>query len=440
MATLDFNRTEKRITILSPSTEVTIQELYDKSKDKEDDTGFIDSEIIMTASGKESLGGGVFVGITAVMQNGWKIGFEARTGPATIPVVVSGGNLVDSSGTVGAQFFATPFTQIQYASASTSTFIQQQAVEDLKFTIESLRPSHSSYGKMIYWDQSNGSDLNDGLSEGSSVESFVKAHALVTSGKHDIILVMPTSTTITDNLVITKDWVSVRFPGKRVQLKPSEGIAIDIQGEGVEISKAYFDGSSTSGTSPTIKTTGNNSLIKDCFISNSPSNGVESTGTDNVEIINTSILNATHNGVLLNDVRFLKSDNLYIYDSGINGVEITATLPSASLSNKFKETMIQSSTRTNMVLGTNVTSTFIENTTHIGNDANRLTDNGTTTIDNDTTVKIIDIHEVETGTWKIVGTQMIFFKQDGITEIFRRELKDSGGNPSNENVFEGIRI
>ena len=44
------------------------------------------------------------------------------------------------------------------------------------------------------------------------------------------------------------------------------------------------------------------------------------------------------------------------------------------------------------------------------------------------------------GTWKIEGTQMIFYKADGVTEVFRRDLKDSAGNPSNTDVFQGIRV
>jgi len=51
-----------------------------------------------------------------------------------------------------------------------------------------------------------------------------------------------------------------------------------------------------------------------------------------------------------------------------------------------------------------------------------------------------DVWNVETGTWKIVGTQMIFYEQDGVTEIFRRDLKDVGGSPSNSDVFEGVRV
>lgn len=51
--------------------------------------------------------------------------------------------------------------------------------------------------------------------------------------------------------------------------------------------------------------------------------------------------------------------------------------------------------------------------------------------------KILNIEE---GDWKIVGTQMIFYETDGITEIARFDLFDEDGNPSNESVFYRKRV
>ena len=132
MATLEFDITNKQITVPSPATEITVQEIYDQSKDFEDSPVMMSHPIICTASGKEPLGAGVFVGITVTMQNGWKVGFEARPGPTTIGVVIDGGNLVDSTGVVGAQFFATAFTQIQYASSSSATLTTVLSAQQIR--------------------------------------------------------------------------------------------------------------------------------------------------------------------------------------------------------------------------------------------------------------------------------------------------------------------
>jgi hypothetical protein len=48
--------------------------------------------------------------------------------------------------------------------------------------------------------------------------------------------------------------------------------------------------------------------------------------------------------------------------------------------------------------------------------------------------------DVAGGRWKIVGYQMIFYKDDNITEIMRFDLKDLLGNPNMTDVFERVRV
>jgi len=50
------------------------------------------------------------------------------------------------------------------------------------------------------------------------------------------------------------------------------------------------------------------------------------------------------------------------------------------------------------------------------------------------------IYEVESGRWSITNNQMIFYKHDNITELFRFELRDAEGNVSSENVFDRLRL
>lgn len=50
------------------------------------------------------------------------------------------------------------------------------------------------------------------------------------------------------------------------------------------------------------------------------------------------------------------------------------------------------------------------------------------------------ILNIETGRWKIVNSQMIFYKPDNITEIMRFDLKNPKGNPAVENVVDRIKI
>lgn len=50
------------------------------------------------------------------------------------------------------------------------------------------------------------------------------------------------------------------------------------------------------------------------------------------------------------------------------------------------------------------------------------------------------IRKVETGRWKMVNDQMIFYDDDGVTPLFTFNLYDLAGNPSMDNVFERVRV
>lgn len=90
------------IEVLSPTVTVSIQELVDLIRAWEDSTVGMGYPFLLAASGKEDLGGGVLVGITAQLQNA-KIAFQQRSvsdsnGGATT-ADPDGTKLIDSSGT-----------------------------------------------------------------------------------------------------------------------------------------------------------------------------------------------------------------------------------------------------------------------------------------------------------------------------------------------------
>lgn len=66
------------IEVLDPATDVTVQELVDEIRDWEDDN--LSFKKLLSAAGKEALGGGVLVGITATLQNA-RLMFSARSTP-----------------------------------------------------------------------------------------------------------------------------------------------------------------------------------------------------------------------------------------------------------------------------------------------------------------------------------------------------------------------
>lgn len=110
------------VTVLAPSTEVTIQDLHDTLTDLEDEPRGMAEDQIISSAGKEALGGGVFVGLTATLLNA-QIAFEARAGPDWVLCTISGGNLVavDENGDEIDVRKPTAYTSVDRTSSSSAT-------------------------------------------------------------------------------------------------------------------------------------------------------------------------------------------------------------------------------------------------------------------------------------------------------------------------------
>lgn len=123
--TVTWSASPRIITVDAPSTSITIQDLYDSCKFLEATQGGMDDPVLIDAAGKESLGGGVFVGLTATLQNAL-LAFEARPGANYVQCEVSGGNLVaiDDLGTYqDTPIQPTSFTQVVTTNSSSATLI-----------------------------------------------------------------------------------------------------------------------------------------------------------------------------------------------------------------------------------------------------------------------------------------------------------------------------
>jgi len=87
---VDFQPSPRTVEVSAPSVELTIQDLVDSVRVREDSfSEGLSFEKLIDAAGKEDLGGGVKVGITATLQNA-QVSFEGRTTPAVIGSVTTG--------------------------------------------------------------------------------------------------------------------------------------------------------------------------------------------------------------------------------------------------------------------------------------------------------------------------------------------------------------
>lgn len=129
--TVDWASSPRVITVLAPSTELTVQDLVDTARDLEDELDVLQYERLLDASGKEPLGGGVFVGITVALNNA-VIAFEARPGPTYVQCSLSGGNVAafDSGGLEINPILPTAFTQVVRTSSSSATL---QELTDIQY-------------------------------------------------------------------------------------------------------------------------------------------------------------------------------------------------------------------------------------------------------------------------------------------------------------------
>jgi len=123
----DYDKVNKIITIPAPETEITIQHLLNDIRDFEDELSSMDIPKIASAAGKEPLGGGVTVGITLTLENGWRIKFEDRAGPDYIPCRISGGNLVTDTGDI--PYLGSSFVTVGLAASSSATTADLEAIQ-----------------------------------------------------------------------------------------------------------------------------------------------------------------------------------------------------------------------------------------------------------------------------------------------------------------------
>jgi len=121
-----FDEINQIITVESPDTEITMQNLINGVRDYEDNVEGMDIPKIANASGKEALGGGTLVGITVTLID-WKLKFEDRAGPDYIICNATGGNLVTYD--TGTSSYINPIEPATYVTvvitASSSATLQE---------------------------------------------------------------------------------------------------------------------------------------------------------------------------------------------------------------------------------------------------------------------------------------------------------------------------
>lgn len=382
---LQFDFPAKIINVPLPDVTVELQFLLNSIRDAEDDiTPGMSYPKIADAFGKQDLGGGVLVGITVVLLDGWRVKFADRPGPTTVSCSITGGNFV---GEAGANPVApSTYTQVTTQQSSSATIITPQSDTNLVYLVESLRNSHPAFGNVYYWDPYGGLDTNTGITPTDAVKTFAKAHSLVTAGNNDVIFCRstdPSGTTIVDETIsITKHNLKVRGPGNSVQLIPSSTTSptVSISADNVEFSGFYIETAPT-GTQNAVEITGNNILFRDSWINNTQGNGISVTNAARLRILTSVIENCggsgTGDGINFGDTTSQALVSKCLISNCVNGLVLSGTGISG---NVIENCLIYKNTGYGVEIGTGVSLTALRSANTITNNttANTL-DNGTDT-------------------------------------------------------------
>jgi hypothetical protein len=382
-ASLTFLKTQKIIQVDAPQTSLDVQDLVNQIRLYEENLLNLDYGTIVNAYGKQPLGGGAYIGITMELINDWRIAFEARSGPDTVICTVSGGNVVAVNQYGNNPIYPTAFTQITISQSSSPTLIQSSSDYAMMYMIEALRGRKSAVGSIFYWNPTTGSDSNDGISPANAVATFSKAQSLATAGAGDIVFALATAsggvTTTSEKINITKAGLKVRGAGYAFQMVPvtSGQATVAITGDSIEF-EGFYVKSANGGSDNGITVTGDNVLIKDCWVNSVTGNGIEISSSARTQIDTCAIEDSDGTGIKIgNGTTNLKVRQSIISGNGADGADLAGT---GLTDNIFENNLIFNNTGYGVDVGSGVTRTGVRlNHTFSGNTLGATRDLGTGT-------------------------------------------------------------
>lgn len=363
MATLTFFKYDRVIQVDDPQTEVTIQDLINQIRNYEEQLINMDYGHIANAYGKQSLGGGSYVGITLELINDWRIQFEPRLAPPTITCYVKGGNLVAINSYDNNPVKPADYVTVVIAQSTAPSVIQAESDYNLLYLVESLRGRHATIGNIYYWDPTNGSDTSAGTQPSTAVATFSKAQTLASAGNNDVIFCLsndPTGiTTVTERLNITVPTLKVRGPGYPFQIVPSSAGSpmVSISADSVEVSGLFISTTASTGTDNGIAITGDNALIKDCWVKSVRGNGIDISSTARTRIDTCAIEDCLAAGIQVGASTSLSNiKQCIISGNGADGVDLSG---STITNNIFENNLIFNNTGYGIDIGSGVTRTGV---------------------------------------------------------------------------------
>jgi hypothetical protein len=302
-----------------------------------------------------------FVGaIKFINQNRAYVSSSDRSG--TVWIHLNGGTItIDPSCTTGEIYISGHGRLINQSGGTkvdTQAFVSE-GFSSMKLSIESLRQTHQGFGSRFYVDSVSGNDNNDGLSIGAPVKTVTKAIQNATSGNGDVIYLLAPSAgavTINERVVVNKEDIHIRGPGRGVQFQPSTtnlGPVIDITANNCSLAGFIVRAPSGSTTDDCIRVSGKFSRMEKLYVVGAgqgvgTGHGIVYESGDYHELIDCESEKCGGAGIHIHDHAYangspreisIKRGNFYL--NGRSGIEFVG------------QGTVGSSTRLNRILGAN---------------------------------------------------------------------------------------
>lgn len=322
-----------------------------------------------------------------------------RTGVDAISIDMNSGQVIVDSTVTDGHVTIRGITKVVDNSTGTAVVDSADAivparVTALTYQLESLGLTKPRYGTVYYWDPVDGDDAHDGTGPTRAVLTFAAAQVLCVSGRGDTVFIVSNSHTtlqIDERLVITKNDISIRGPGRSVKIKPSVaniGDTITISADNVELSNFIVEAATGATTDNAITVNGRACLIQHMWI-NRANYGIHLRGGDYHKVLRCDIEIHT-NGIVFTDAglasgspREVLIDSCFIYLS-VDGIHLTGTSGNSTRLNRFLNCKVSNNSEYGLRIDANVQDTLIDSTI-FQNTLGQILDAGTrTTIANST--------------------------------------------------------
>jgi parallel beta-helix repeat protein len=269
----------------------------------------------------------------------------------------------------------------------------------LKQLIEALRPHHTGFGKMIFWNSYDGDDTHDGDHLNRATKTFAQAHNLATDNGHDIIIAVsgnPAGVTVSnENITISKNYLFLRGAGRDFNLHSTNDSlsCVNITGNGSEVSGMVLSTELTS-TKNCVEVTGDFPLLQNLYCDDSV-DAIYITGSSYPTIDNCRISGNSGYGIKVDGAaEHVTISGTHVGSNGGNGIEVALVAGHEVI---IGDCIIHENTGYGIDIAATAVDTIIKSDVVIeGNTAGSVNDLSSSTVDlTGWETKVEELHELQ---------------------------------------------